>query len=61
MAYHFANRGVEAVVTTEKDAVNLCDGAAALFGGLPLYYLKVSLVIEREPEFADAIMRRLPR
>ena len=60
MAYQFAHCGVEAVLTTEKDAVNLCEGAAALFDPLPLYYLKVQLVVEREAEFAEAILSRLP-
>ena len=60
MAYQFAQRGVQAVVTTEKDAVNLCDSAAALFHPLPVYYLKVKLVIDRETDFADAIGSHLP-
>jgi tetraacyldisaccharide 4'-kinase len=43
--------GADALVTTEKDAVNLCDASADLFAPLPLFRLQIELVIEREAEF----------
>ncbi len=52
LQHQFVECGADAMVTTEKDAVNLCDGAPV---ALPVYYLKVSMAIEREEEFLDAI------
>jgi tetraacyldisaccharide 4'-kinase len=36
----------EAIVTTEKDVVNLCDGCEDLLGALPVYWLRVSMKID---------------
>jgi 3-deoxy-D-manno-octulosonic-acid transferase len=47
--------GVEALVTTEKDVMNLCEGASALLAPHPLYWLKIGVEIEREEE----LLRRL--
>jgi tetraacyldisaccharide 4'-kinase len=52
LQHQFTLSGADAMVTTEKDAVNLCEGSSAL---IPLYYLKVSMAIDREEEFLDAI------
>ena len=52
LQHHFLEHGADAMVTTEKDVINLCDDAAAV---LPVYYLSVSMAIEREEEFLDAI------
>jgi 3-deoxy-D-manno-octulosonic-acid transferase len=49
---HFELFGADAMVTTEKDAINLCDEVRS---SLPVYYLKVSMAIEREDEFLAAI------
>jgi hypothetical protein len=46
-------------LTTEKDAVNLCEAAAGLLDPLPLYWLKVAMQIDREGEFMAEIERRL--
>jgi 3-deoxy-D-manno-octulosonic-acid transferase len=53
-------RGASALVTTAKDAVNLCEGADDLLA-LPLYWLDVGLVIEDEPAFLHEIRNRLNR
>jgi 3-deoxy-D-manno-octulosonic-acid transferase len=47
--------GAEALVTTEKDALNLCDGAAAMVAPLKLYWLKIGIEIEKEDEFLRQI------
>ena len=59
LAHQFAGRQATAVLTTEKDAVNLCESASGLFHPLPLYWLKVAMEIDREGEFMDEIERRL--
>ena len=42
--------GVETLVTTEKDAVNLCPNAEALIAPLKLCWLRIGIEIEGEPE-----------
>jgi tetraacyldisaccharide 4'-kinase len=59
MGCQFREDGVEAVVTTEKDLVNLCEDASHLLTPLPLYWLRIGVRIDREDEFLDAITRRL--
>ncbi len=59
LAHQFHLAGVEALVTTEKDAVNLGDGADELLAPLPLYWLRVSMAIDREAEFLDEVERRM--
>jgi len=59
MGRHFRDEAVEAVVTTEKDLVNLCEDPGHLFAPLPLYWLRIGMRIDRENEFLDAISRRL--
>jgi tetraacyldisaccharide 4'-kinase len=59
VAQQFSTARVEAAVTTEKDAVNLCEGCAELMAPLPLYWLKIGTTIEREDEFLEFIERRL--
>ncbi len=57
-------RGAEALVTTEKDALNLCDGATAIVSPLKLYWLKIGIEIEREEELLQQILQpleQLPR
>jgi len=49
------NCGAEVIVTTEKDAVNLCDGATAIVSPLKLYWLKIGIEIEREEELLQQI------
>ena len=59
MAEQFRRKGAMAVVTTEKDAVNLCDGADELLAPLPLYWLKIGMRIEGEAELLAEIERRM--
>jgi tetraacyldisaccharide 4'-kinase len=51
--------GARAAVTTEKDAVNLCEECDDLLRPLPLFWLRVSMQIEREDEFLKEIGRRI--
>lgn len=58
------NSGAEALVTTEKDSLNLCEGAAGLVSPLKLYWLKIGIEIEREEELLQQILQpveQLPR
>ena len=59
IAVHAAAVGAQAVVTTEKDAINLCESSDDLLTPLPLYWLKVTIEIEREEEFVEALERRI--
>jgi tetraacyldisaccharide 4'-kinase len=47
--------GAEALVTTEKDALNLCDGATEIVSPLKLYWLKIGIEIEREEELWEQL------
>jgi len=51
--------GADALITTTKDAVNLCEGCQDLVSPLRLYWLEVTLVIEREADFLREIEQRL--
>ena len=59
IAHQFQASGAEAIVTTEKDAVNLCEHADDLLAPLPLYCLKVKMTVEDEERFLAEIARRL--
>jgi tetraacyldisaccharide 4'-kinase len=59
MAEQFRRIGATALVTTEKDAVNLCDGADELLAPLPLYWLKICMRIEGEAQLLAEIERRI--
>jgi 3-deoxy-D-manno-octulosonic-acid transferase len=61
IAEQFRRKGAMALVTTEKDAVNLCDGADELLAPLPLYWLKIGMRIEGEAELLAEIERRIAR
>ena len=49
--------GAEALITTEKDALNLCKGASAMVSPLKLYWLKIGIEIEREEELLQQILQ----
>ncbi len=49
----------KSLVTTEKDAVNLCEGSDQLLNPLPLYWLRIGMKIEREGKFVSEVARRL--
>jgi 3-deoxy-D-manno-octulosonic-acid transferase len=57
IAEHARARGATALVTTEKDAVNLCADCDDLVAPLTLYWLKVSMAIENEDALLDALQR----
>jgi tetraacyldisaccharide 4'-kinase len=59
MAEQFRRSGATALVTTEKDAVNLCDDAGELLAPLPLYWLKIGMAIEGEKELLAEMERRM--
>jgi tetraacyldisaccharide 4'-kinase len=55
IAEQFRRKGAATLVTTEKDSINLCDGADDFLAPLPLYWLKVVMRIEREAELMTLI------
>lgn len=59
MAHQFREAGVEAVLTTEKDTINLCEDADRLLAPLPLYWLRIGVDLDREDRFLEAIAQRL--
>jgi len=48
--------GAEALVTTEKDVVNLCGGAAGILDPLRLYWLKIDVEIDNEEELLRLLL-----
>ena len=59
IAHHAEANGAGALVTTEKDLVNLCESCDELVAPLGLYWLKAGMVIEREMEFMQFLEGRL--
>ena len=59
MGSRFREEGVQAILTTEKDMVNLCEDVTHFFAPLPLYWLHIGVDIDREDEFMAAISARL--
>jgi tetraacyldisaccharide 4'-kinase len=57
LAEQMAARGATALVTTEKDAANLCKEWPSLIAPLDLYWLKVTMGIERTGELVDAVLK----
>jgi len=55
MAAQFRAKGAKALITTEKDAVNLCDDCDSLIAPLPLYWLKIGMRIDGEAELIKAL------
>jgi 3-deoxy-D-manno-octulosonic-acid transferase len=47
--------GADALVTTEKDMVNLCSDCDALAAPLKIFWLKVGMEIEREEDFLASV------
>ncbi len=52
-------RGATALVTTEKDAMNLPERALEAIAPLDLYWLKIETSIEKEDELSEFLERRL--
>jgi len=61
LAHQFSAAKAQAAVTTEKDAINLCDGAIDLMATLPVYWLQIGVEIEREAEFLGFIESRIAK
>jgi tetraacyldisaccharide 4'-kinase len=61
LALDMQSGGADALATTEKDIINLCEGAAGLLAPLALYWLEVAMQVEEENEFEAALMSRLGR
>lgn len=63
LVYQAQRAGAEALLTTEKDLVNLPSDAAALLAPLPLYWLEIEIEIEPAAAFWELIhgvLRRTP-
>jgi tetraacyldisaccharide 4'-kinase len=48
--------GVDALLTTEKDAMNLCEQAASLIAPIRLYWLKIGIEVEEEDRLLGIIL-----
>jgi tetraacyldisaccharide-1-P 4'-kinase len=59
LARQFLAAKAEAALTTEKDAINFCEGSTALMAPLPVYWLKIRMEIDREAEFLAFVESRL--
>ncbi len=57
VAEQMASLGATALVTTEKDAVNLCEDWGALIAPLELYWLKVTIAFDRTEEFLELVLK----
>ncbi len=55
LSHHAEAAGAEALVTTEKDFLNLFEGAADVIAPLKLYWLRIGIEIENE----EALLRLL--
>ena len=43
------------LLTTEKDAINLCEGAGSVLGGMRLFWLRIDLQIDDEEGLLDLV------
>ncbi|HMC61251.1 MAG TPA: tetraacyldisaccharide 4'-kinase [Candidatus Solibacter sp.] len=59
LSHELRKQGATALVTTEKDSLNLCDGCDELAAPLGIYWLKVRMRIEGAEELVKEIERRL--
>jgi tetraacyldisaccharide 4'-kinase len=56
VAHQAAEAGAEAIVTTEKDVMNLCPDVAQLIAPQRLYWLRIGLEIENEKELLELLL-----
>jgi len=56
MAHQAGAAGATALITTEKDAVNLCAGFREATAPLDVYWLKVRMTIDREEAFLSLVI-----
>jgi len=59
LSHQFRQAGAEAILTTEKDMLNLCEDCDRQFAPLPLCWLRIGVHVDREDEFLRAIVRQL--
>lgn len=59
LAHQFRAAKAEAALTTEKDAINFCEGCPELMAPLPVYWLQIRMEIEHEEEFLRFVESRL--
>jgi tetraacyldisaccharide 4'-kinase len=59
LSHTFQLAGADALLTTEKDAANLCDDCTGLVAPLRLYWLKIRATLDREAQFLHEIEQRL--
>jgi 3-deoxy-D-manno-octulosonic-acid transferase len=59
LAHSFNQAGADAMLTTEKDAVNLCDDCLDLIAPMRLYWLKIRAALDRDAQFLYEIEQRL--
>jgi len=59
LALHARDVGAEALLTTAKDAVNLCPEIAGIIKPLRLYWLEIGIEIDGRDELIDLIARRV--
>jgi tetraacyldisaccharide 4'-kinase len=57
LAYQAKESGAEAMLTTEKDAMNLPENACALVAPLRIYWLKIATVVREHEELMSLIER----
>ena len=55
MADQFRRAGAEALLTTEKDMLNLCADCEALMAPLRLWWLRIGVAVEREQELLECV------
>lgn len=61
LAEEAARLGAAALVTTEKDAVNLCEGACELAAPLRLYFLRIGISVDGEEELLRVVNQAIQR
>jgi tetraacyldisaccharide 4'-kinase len=59
LSHQFQAAKVQAAVTTEKDAINLCEGCVELMAPVRVFWLKIRTEIDRETEFLQLIDSKL--
>ena len=61
LAQEAVRLGAAALVTTEKDAINLCEGACELAAPLRLYYLRIGITVDGEEELLRLVKETIHR
>jgi 3-deoxy-D-manno-octulosonic-acid transferase len=55
LSHYFREAGAQAVLTTEKDMINLCEGSDALLAPLPLYWLRIGVEMDDPQRLTKAL------